>query len=79
MRGTLTATGILLVVALAYAGSCIIRPFRDCWLCDGKGHHRSKRKRKLSRPCGWCNRTGKRLRFGRRLWNRARRTAREAA
>ncbi|MDH6460879.1 hypothetical protein M2302_001045 [Micromonospora sp. A200] len=79
MRGTLTATGIVLVVALVYASSCIIRPFRDCWLCDGKGHHRSKRKSKLSRPCRWCNHTGKRLRIGRRLWNRARRVHRDAA
>lgn len=78
MRGTLTATGIVLVVALVYAVSCAVRPFRDCWLCDGKGHHRSKKNRKLSRPCGWCHRSGKRLRFGRRLWNRARRVQREA-
>ena len=78
MRGTLTATGILAVAILIYAGSCIIRPFRDCWLCDGKGHHRSKRNRKLSRPCWWCDRTGKRLRIGRRLWNKARRVHRQA-
>lgn len=78
MRLTLTATGILLVVALVYAVSCAVRPFRDCWLCDGKGHHRSRRKRKLSRPCRWCRASGKRLRIGRRLWNRARRVHRAA-
>ncbi|NES28945.1 hypothetical protein GCE86_19690 [Micromonospora terminaliae] len=79
MRGTLTAAGIILAALVWYAGSCIIRPFRDCWLCDGKGHHRSKRKSKLSRPCRWCRASGKRLRFGRRLWNRARRVHRDAA
>ncbi|MDZ5443787.1 hypothetical protein U2F26_13745 [Micromonospora sp. 4G57] len=78
MRGTLTATGIVLAVLLAYALSCIIRPFRDCWVCDGQGHFRSKSNRKLSRPCFWCHRTGKRLRIGRRLWNRARRLHRAA-
>ncbi|WP_446218813.1 hypothetical protein [Micromonospora sp. IBHARD004] len=81
MRGTLTATGMILAVLLWYAGSCILRPFRDCWLCDGRGHHRSTRKgrrSRLSRPCRWCNHSGKRLRIGRRLWNRARRVQREA-
>ncbi|MFI7607655.1 hypothetical protein ACIBTV_21285 [Micromonospora sp. NPDC049366] len=72
MRGTLTATGIILAVLAAYALSCAVRPFRDCWLCDGKGHHRSKRNAKLSRPCRWCKSSGKRLRFGRRAWNKAR-------
>ena len=72
MRGALTATGIILAFVLYYVGSCIIRPLRDCWLCDGQGHFRSKSNRKLSRPCWWCKRTGKRLRIGRRLWNRAR-------
>jgi hypothetical protein len=78
VRGTLTATGIVLVVALVYAVSCAVRPFRDCWVCAGHGHHRSKRNRKLSRPCRWCRQTGKRLRLGRRVWNRARRVQREA-
>jgi len=79
VRGTLTATGIALVVVLAYVGSCIVRPFRDCWLCNGNGHHRSRSNRKLSRPCRWCRSSGKRLRAGRRLWNRARRIHREAS
>jgi hypothetical protein len=61
-----------LAVVVAYALSCAVRPYRDCWLCDGKGHHRSKSNRKLSRPCRWCSSTGKRLRLGRRAWNRAR-------
>lgn len=78
MRATITATGIALVALLLYAGSCIVRPFRDCWVCDGAAHHRSKRNPALSRPCRWCKATGKRLRLGRRAWNRARRTARQA-
>lgn len=78
MRGTITATGIILALVLGYAGSCIIRPFRDCWLCSGRGYHRSSSNRKLSRPCRWCRATGKRLRLGRRMWNRARRIQRAA-
>lgn len=78
MRATITATGLILAVLLVYAVSCAVRPFRDCWVCDGKAHHRSKRNAKLSRPCRWCKATGKRLRFGRRLWNRARRIHRAA-
>jgi hypothetical protein len=78
VRGSLTATGIVLAVALVYAVSCAVRPFRDCWCCSGQGHHRSKGNRKLSRPCRWCKQTGKRLRIGRRIWNRARRVQRQA-
>ncbi|MEV0723940.1 hypothetical protein AB0I37_14305 [Micromonospora purpureochromogenes] len=80
MRGTLFAIAITLVVVLRYVvSSCIIRPWRDCWLCKGRGYFRSKGNRKLSRGCRHCRYTGKRLRIGRRLWNRARRTARQAA
>lgn len=79
MRLVLVATGVLVVIVIGYAGSCIVRPFRDCWLCSGKGHHRSKRKPKLSRPCRWCRSSGKRLRIGRRAWNRAREKYRDAA
>lgn len=66
------------VVALIYAGSCWAWPMRDCWCCDGNGHHRPDdggRRGKVSRPCRWCKGAGKRLRIGRRLANaiRARR------
>ena len=77
MRGTIVATVLIVAGLLIYVVSCMIRPFRDCWMCDGKAHHRSKRNPKLSRPCRWCKASGKRLRIGRRLWNRARRVARE--
>jgi hypothetical protein len=58
------------VVAAGYVLHCAVRPFRDCWLCKGTGHHRAAGNRKLSRPCRWCKATGKRLRLGRRAWNR---------
>jgi hypothetical protein len=78
MRGTLTATAIVLFLALAYPISCVVRPMRDCWCCKGTGHHRAEKNRKLSRPCRWCGQTGKRMRIGRRIYNRATR-ARKAA
>lgn len=78
MRGTLAATGIIAALALHYAVSCFIRPYRDCWVCSGQAHHRSKSNRRLSRPCRWCRASGKRLRIGRRLYNRAIRTRRAA-
>ncbi len=79
MRGTITATVLIAATLAGYALSCAVRPFRDCWLCGGQAHHRSKRNPKLSRPCRWCKATGKRLRLGRRLWNRARRVQRAAS
>lgn len=78
MRETLTAIAIAVAAVLGYALSCAVRPFRDCLVCSGRGHHRSKSSTTLSRPCRWCRATGKRLRFGRRLWNRARRVHRDA-
>ena len=69
MTQTMIATGTLLVAALVYAGSCWVWPFADCWLCSGRGSHRPKNNRKLSRPCRWCKASGKRLRIGRRLAN----------
>ncbi|TDC44673.1 hypothetical protein E1258_31410 [Micromonospora sp. KC207] len=78
MRGTLTTIAILAAAALAYPLSCAVRPYRDCWVCKGSGHHRATGNRKLSRPCRWCRATGKRLRLGRRAWNRARRIHRDA-
>ncbi|WP_320069580.1 hypothetical protein [Micromonospora sp. RTGN7] len=78
MRGTIATACILLTLALVYGLSCVVRPFRDCWVCSGQAHHRSKSNPALSRPCRWCRATGKRLRLGRRAWNRARSLHRDA-
>lgn len=72
MTPTVTAIGLALAAALAYAVSCYVWPFTDCWLCKGNGHHRPDSNRKLSRPCRWCKATGKRLRIGRRVANAVR-------
>jgi hypothetical protein len=72
-----------LVLAGWYALSCWLWPMRDCWVCRGTGHHRptdsNGRRGRVSRPCRWCKASGKRLRIGRRMWNRARRHARQAS
>lgn len=78
MRAVLIVAAITVAVAW-YPVSCAFYPMRDCWCCDGQGHHRPEgdgkkyRRGKVSRPCRWCKRTGKRWRLGRRLWNHARR------
>lgn len=83
MRHLLAAIAITVAVAW-YPVSCAVFPLRDCWCCKGYGHHRPKDDKgrrgrgRISRPCRWCRSTGKRWRIGRRLWNRARRHAREA-
>jgi len=52
-----------------YAGSCWWFPFANCWCCKGAGRHRRK-DGKVLRDCRICKGTGKRLRIGRRIWNR---------
>jgi hypothetical protein len=62
MRGY---AAVLAVLALAYPALCWLRPFDRCRWCKGVG-------------CRWCRRTGRRLRWGRRLYNAVER-ARAAA
>jgi len=77
-----TAAAVFVFLVGAYLVRCLIWPMADCWCCDGDGHHRpepnGKRRSKISRPCRWCRHTGKRLRLGRRIINRVRRTRKAA-
>lgn len=76
----LVSAAIVAAIPIYYVLSCWIFPMRDCRWCDGQGHHRptdgNGRRRRISRPCRWCKGSGKRLRIGRRLWNRARQSHR---
>lgn len=77
MRGTLTAIGFALALALVYAGSCWLWPFARCGVCSGNGR-RSREDGRVFRLCWWCKGTGRRQRIGRRVWNRARALRRDA-
>jgi hypothetical protein len=66
-------TAMAVVAVCWYPVSCAFHPYRDCGVCSGTGSHRRHDDRSLSRPCWWCKGAGKRLRWGRRLWNRRRR------
>lgn len=68
--GWLVATLTVIVAVGVYVLSCWWWPFARCWCCDGKAHHSPKDNSRISRPCRWCRGTGKRLRLGRRVWNR---------
>lgn len=61
----------LLVLAvlgiLAYLLSLKVYPNVRCRACDGLGEIRSKRVRRLCGPCGRCEGTGRRPRWGTRL------------
>ncbi|MFJ4981507.1 hypothetical protein ACIP6X_40385 [Streptomyces coeruleorubidus] len=73
------ATAFLLVVTLGYGFKCWLSPFGDCRKCDGMGHAlNTDRKGRLKRgkDCRRCHATGKRIRVGRWIYNRAARTYR---
>ncbi|QIY63466.1 hypothetical protein HEP85_19855 [Streptomyces sp. RPA4-2] len=75
----LLAIACLLVVTLGYVGRCWLSPFGDCRKCHGMGHaFKNDRKGRLKRgrDCRRCDATGKRIRVGRWIYNRAARTYR---
>ncbi|KAK1180862.1 hypothetical protein B7755_023580 [Streptomyces sp. NBS 14/10] len=72
-------TAFLLVVTLGYSIKCWLSPFGNCRKCDGMGHDlKTDRKGRLKRgkDCRRCQATGKRIRVGRWIYNRATRTYR---
>lgn len=68
----------LLATGGAYAVACWVRPFVPCPHCAGTGT-RITWLRSLDVPCRWCRGGGRRLRLGRRAYNRLRRTHDRAA
>ncbi|MEU9342853.1 hypothetical protein AB0D74_16755 [Streptomyces sp. NPDC048278] len=73
------ATSFLLAVTLCYGVKCWLSPFGDCRKCAGMGHAittNRKGKTKRGRDCRRCDATGKRIRVGRWIYNRAARTYR---
>jgi hypothetical protein len=79
MSLVLLATAFLLIVTFGYVVTCWLSPFGDCRRCGGMGHALTtdrKGKAKRGRDCRRCHATGKRIRAGRWLYNRAARTYR---
>ncbi|MGB8946328.1 MAG: hypothetical protein WCD21_39755 [Streptomyces sp.] len=75
----LLAIACLLIITLSYSGKCWLSPFGDCRKCSGMGHgFKTDRKgrTKRGRDCRHCKATGKRIRVGRWIYNRAARTYR---
>ncbi|MGW5420698.1 hypothetical protein [Streptomyces sp. NPDC003943] len=74
MTPALLAIACLLVVTFGYAAKCAASPFGDCRKCRGLGYAlKTDRKGQLKRgkDCRRCHTTGKRIRIGRWLYNRA--------
>lgn len=74
MTPILLAIACLLIVTFCYGGLCAASPFGDCRKCHGMGHalkHNRKGRLKRGKDCRRCKATGKRIRVGRWLYNRA--------
>ncbi|MFI0764622.1 hypothetical protein ACH4TQ_06810 [Streptomyces sp. NPDC021218] len=74
------AIACLLAVTLGYVSLCAVSPFGDCRKCRGMGHAiKTDRKGRMKRgkDCRRCDATGKRIRAGRWLYNRAARIHRD--
>jgi hypothetical protein len=69
---------ILLTLGGGYVLACIGWPYAHCRRCHGAGHTRAPLGRGL-RLCARCGATGRRLRLGRRIWNRYQRLRRDGA
>lgn len=59
--GAMVAT---VVVALKYAVTCWLKPYKRCGACDGSGYGPS-----ITKACWWCDGATMRLRLGRRVFN----------
>jgi hypothetical protein len=68
---------LILLVTIGYALTCAVWPFAACRRCHGTGRLRSPLGRAY-RLCPRCNRTGLRLRIGRRIYNHVRSLSRDS-
>ncbi|MEV7445222.1 hypothetical protein AB0O22_29500 [Streptomyces sp. NPDC091204] len=74
MPPALLAITCLLAVTLGYSGLCAVSPFGTCRKCRGFGFAMTTDRRgrlKRGKHCRRCDGHGKRIRFGRWLYNRA--------
>ncbi|MGR8009237.1 hypothetical protein [Streptomyces hypolithicus] len=76
------AIACLLTVTLCYVAMCAGSPFGRCRKCRGFGYvikNDRKGRPKRGKDCRRCKRTGRRIRVGRWIFNRAQRLYREGA
>ncbi|WP_435600418.1 hypothetical protein [Streptomyces sp. C10-9-1] len=74
------AVACLMLVTLGYGALCAGSPFSTCRKCNGFGFAMDtdrKGRPKRGKSCRRCRATGKRIRIGRWLFNRAQRIYRE--
>ncbi|MFF4791478.1 hypothetical protein ACFY2M_17290 [Streptomyces sp. NPDC001276] len=74
------AIACLFAITLGYIGMCAASPFGTCHKCNGFGFAMEtdrKGRPKRGKSCRRCKATGKRIRAGRWLFNRAQRIYRE--
>jgi hypothetical protein len=74
------AIACLFIVTFGYVGMCAAAPFGPCRRCRGFGFElKTDRKGQLKRGknCRRCKATGRRIRIGRWIFNRAQRLYRE--
>ncbi|MFF7192863.1 hypothetical protein ACFZAM_04030 [Streptomyces sp. NPDC008079] len=79
MALVMLAFACLMLITLGYIVRCWLSPFGDCHRCGGMGHAfttNRKGKTKRGKDCRRCDATGKRIRVGRWIYNRAARTYR---
>ncbi|MEU8750757.1 hypothetical protein AB0C88_09755 [Streptomyces chartreusis] len=80
MTPIVLAIACLFVVTLGYGALCAGSPFGTCRKCNGFGFAMDtdrKGRPKRGKSCRRCRATGKRIRAGRWLFNRAQRIYRE--
>ncbi|MDQ0941795.1 hypothetical protein [Streptomyces sp. V1I1] len=82
MTPALLTIACLLAITLGYGSLCAASPFGPCRKCRGWGFAmKTDRKGRLKRgkSCRRCKATGRRIRVGRWIYNRASRIYREGA
>lgn len=65
----LPLVGVFVVAPACYAASCAWWPHGKCWCCGGAGRH-FRGDGRVFRDCRVCRGSGRRLRMGRRVWNK---------
>ncbi|MFG2194968.1 hypothetical protein [Streptomyces sp. NPDC048639] len=74
------AIACLLAITLGYGSLCAAAPFGRCRKCNGWGFqmkHDRRGQLKRGKDCRRCKATGRRIRIGRWIFNRAQRIYRE--